>query len=97
MRFRKPFRLLAAVSVLAWPAAVAAYVGLAFGHTLTPAAPAATLLLLLGVASTSTICSMLVRLVPSAVAAWTMGYIEGREDGPERATEGATLLRLVND
>src|SRR5690242_2669550 len=48
-RFRKPFRLLAAVSVVAWPAATAAYVGLTLGYTLTPAAPAASLLLLLGV------------------------------------------------
>lgn len=97
MRFRKPFRLLSAVSVIAWTGASATYVGLALGYTLTPAAPTASLSLLLCVGITATVCSLLLRLVPSAVAAWTLGYIEGREDHPEQADEGATLLRLVGD
>lgn|SRR5690242_15840418 len=97
MRFRKPFRLLIAAAALAWAAVIATYVGLVLGHTLTPEAPTASLSLLLGVGITTTVCALVLRLLPAVVAAWTMGYIEGREDGPERATEGATLLRLVAD
>ena len=96
MRFRKLFRLLEVVAVLAWGGMIAAYVLLVFGHPIAPAAPTATLAVLICIVITTTMGAMAVRLVPSAVAAWTLGYIEGREDSHE-PSHGATLLRIVND
>jgi len=95
MRFRKLFRLLEVVAVLAWAAMIADYVLLVFDHTLTPV-PTATLALLICVVITTTMGALAVRLVPSAVAAWTLGYIEGREDSGQEPSHGATLLRIVN-
>ena len=95
MRFRKLSNLLTVAAVLSWGLTVAAYALLVMGHTLTPAAPTATLALLICVTITSTMGAMACRLVPSAVAAWTLGYIEGREDSHEQS-HGATLLRIVN-
>ena len=97
MRFRKPFRLLVTVALLAWAAMIATYVGLVRGHTLTPIAPSATLALLICVVITTTLAALALRMVPSAVAAWTLGYLEGQEDSREQAPHRATLLRLVND
>ena len=96
MRFRKLFRTLEVVAVISWGAMIASYLMLLAGHTITPAAPTATLAVLICTTITSTMGALAVRLVPSAVAAWTLGYIEGREDSAE-APHRATLLRLVND
>ena len=96
MRYRKLSRLLTAAAVLAWANMIATYVLLVLGHTLTPNAPTATLAVLMVVTITTTLGALALNLVPSAVAAWTLGYIEGREDSHEQAHEGATLLRIVN-
>ena len=97
MRFRRPFRILVIVSFLAWAAMIVTYVALMNGHTPTPEAPSATLALLASVVITTTLAALALRMVPSAVAAWTLGYLEGQEDRREQAPHRATLLRLVND
>ena len=97
MRFRKLFRLLEVVAVLSWAAMIASYLMLLAGHAITPAAPTATLAVLICTTITTTLAALALRMVPSAVAAWTLGYLEGQEDSREQAPHRATLLRLVND
>ena len=97
MRFRKLFRTLEVVAVLSWGAMIASYLLLLMGRPITPDTPTATLAVLICTTITSTMGAMALRMVPSAVAAWTLGYLEGQEDSREQAPHRATLLRLVND